>query len=79
VVVVTNHANRAYDSYRIGLPRGGLWRVRFNSDWLGYSPVFTNHPSNDLWAMWGQNSDGMPFAGDVSIGPYTTLILSQDD
>jgi 1,4-alpha-glucan branching enzyme len=79
VIVVANFANGAYDSYRIGLPRGGIWRVRFNGDWRGYSPAFTDHASYDLSTVSGGNSDNMPFGGDVSIGPYTVLILSQDD
>jgi 1,4-alpha-glucan branching enzyme len=79
VVVVLNFANRSYPAYRIGLPRAGLWRVRFNGDWRGYSTVFTDQPSYDLWAMLGGNNDAMPFGGDVSIGPYTALILSQDE
>jgi 1,4-alpha-glucan branching enzyme len=77
VVVVANFANRGYDAYRIGLPRGGTWRVRFNSDWNGYSPVFSNHPSFDLDAD-GQGADGMGFSGAVGLGPYTAVILSQD-
>ncbi len=78
VVVIANFANRGYDSYSIGLPRGGVWRVRFNSDWGGYSPVFTSHPSFDLNAS-ADSRDGMPFSGAVGIGPYTALILSQDE
>jgi 1,4-alpha-glucan branching enzyme len=77
VVVLANFANRSYDSYRIGLPRGGIWRVRYNSDWNGYSSIFTNHLSFDL-ATDGSGADGMPFAGSVGIGPYTALLLSQD-
>lgn len=77
VVVMANFANRSYDSYRIGLPRAGVWRVRLNSDWGGYSPVFTSHSSFDLVAGEGSR-DGMPFNGAVGIGPYAALILSQD-
>jgi 1,4-alpha-glucan branching enzyme len=77
VVVVANFANRGYDAYRIGLPRGGTWRVRFNSDWNGYSPMFTNHASFDLDTD-GQGADGMGFAGSVGLGPYTAVVLSQD-
>jgi 1,4-alpha-glucan branching enzyme len=77
VVVVANFAQRSYDKYRIGLPRGGSWRVRFNSDWGGYGAVFTNCRSVDLSAFPG-DSDGMPFAGEVGIGPYSAVILSQD-
>ena len=79
VVVVLNFANRAYDAYRIGLPRAGRWRVRFNSDWSGYSSVFTNHESFDATAFSGGHSDPMPFGGDVALGPYAAVILSQDD
>ena len=77
VVALVNLAARGYDAYRIGLPRGGLWRVRFNGDWGGYSTVFTNHPSFDLWAS-RADCDTMHFAGDVGLGPYSAVILSQD-
>ena len=78
VVVVLNFANQRYATYRIGLPRAGRWRVRFNGDWGGYSPVFTDCPSTDLdaLAVW---RDGMPCSGEVGLGPYTALILSQDE
>jgi 1,4-alpha-glucan branching enzyme len=79
VVVVLNFANRGYDAYRIGLPRGGRWRVRFNSDWRGYSSAFTDRPSFDTVALQGGNGDNMPFGGDIGLGPYTAIILSQDD
>ena len=78
VVVVANFANRAYDAYRVGLPRGGLWKVRFNSDWGGYSPAFTDHPSTDTWTS-GDGADQMRCAADIGLGPYAVVILSQDD
>src|SRR5262249_59701665 len=37
VVVVANFSGRAFSSYEIGLPRGGLWRLRFNGDSPRYS------------------------------------------
>ena len=77
VVIIANFANRSYDAYNFGLPRAGVWRVRFNSDWGGYSPVFTNHQSFDM-ATSSQGADTMPVSGSVGIGPYTALILSQD-
>jgi len=78
VVVVLNFANRSYAGYRVGLPRGGAWRVRLNSDWRGYSSVFTDHDSFDCWAAPGRTADAMPFSADVGLGPYTAVILSQD-
>jgi 1,4-alpha-glucan branching enzyme len=77
VVILANFANTAYPSYQIGLPRGGLWRVRLNSDWNGYSPVFTNQASNDAWTA-NDGADGMPCSASFGLGPYALLILSQD-
>lgn len=76
VVVVLNLADRNYDSYTIGFPRGGTWYVRFNSDWNGFSPDFSSKPGYDTTAGPG-GQDGMSFAGNIGIGPYTALILSQ--
>lgn len=76
VVVVANFANRAYPSYGLGLPRGGLWKVRFNSDSRLYGPDFGNYPSSDVTAA-AQPKDGLDYSAYVSIGPYTAVILSQ--
>lgn len=76
VVVVLNLANRSYGSYSLGFPREGLWRVRFNSDWSGYSPDFTNQLSYDTTTS-QPGADNMPFSANVGIGPYTAIILSQ--
>lgn len=77
VIVVINFTSRGYSSYTIGFPRGGNWKVRFNSDWNGYSPDYQNWLSYEAEAN-GQPMDGMPCSGNVGIGPYTALILSQD-
>lgn len=76
VVIVLNLANRAYESYTIGFPRPGDWRVRFNSDWSGYSPDFTSHPGYHTAGATGRY-DGLDFHGPIGIGPYTALILTQ--
>ncbi|HVW64616.1 MAG TPA: alpha-amylase family glycosyl hydrolase [Nitrosospira sp.] len=76
VVVVANFANRSYDSYSIGFPRAGLWWVRFNSDYAGYGPDFGNQQGYDTVAVPGGRDD-MPCAGNIGIGPYSVLILSQ--
>ncbi|HSS61863.1 MAG TPA: alpha-amylase family glycosyl hydrolase [Candidatus Limnocylindrales bacterium] len=76
-LVLLNFANRAFDSYTIGVPRAGLWRVRLNSDWSGYDSAFGNHLSLDSVA--GEMPyDGLPFSIQVGIGTYTALIMSQD-
>src|SRR5262245_57834787 len=78
VVVVANFANRSYTSYTLGFPRAGQWRVRFNSDWKGYSTDFGNQPGYDTVAGGGP-MDNMPFQANVGLGPYAVLILSQDN
>ena len=77
VVVVANFANRAYSSYTLGFPRDGSWKVRFNSDWDGYSEAFGNHFSYDTEAF-GGTTDNMPCHGNVGLGPYSAIVLSQD-
>ncbi len=78
VVIVANFGNRAYDDYSLGFPRAGVWRVRFNSDWQGFGSDFGNHPGYDTMAGSG-SQDQMPFQANVGIGPYSVLILSQDN
>ncbi|MHC5261454.1 alpha-amylase family glycosyl hydrolase [Streptomyces sp. UC4497] len=77
-IVLANFANRAYPDYTIGLPRRGTWRVRFNSDWSGYDPAFGNHAAFDLSAE-GPGLDDMPCSGTLGLGPYSAIILSQDE
>jgi 1,4-alpha-glucan branching enzyme len=77
VVVLVNLGSHAWPAYTIGLPRGGTWRVRFNSDWAGYSAAFGGFPSDDRAAR-PEPYDGLPYRGELSIGPYTAVILSQD-
>jgi 1,4-alpha-glucan branching enzyme len=77
VIVVLNLANRAYQNYTLGFPRPGTWNVRFNSDWSGYSPDFSSHPGYHAVTEPG-DYDGLDFCGDVGIGPYTALVLTQN-
>ena len=77
-VILLNFANRAYDGYTIGLPRPGVWRVRLNTDWPGYDATFGGQPSDDFQALQTPR-DGLPCSGDVGLGPYTAIVLSQDE
>jgi 1,4-alpha-glucan branching enzyme len=77
VVVVVNVANRSYQSYRIGLPRPGTWRVRFNSDYIGYSSDFGAQPTFDT-ATDPQPADGMPCSASIGLAAYSAVVLSQD-
>jgi 1,4-alpha-glucan branching enzyme len=78
VVVVANLANREQNGYAINFPRTGLWKVRFNSDSSLYEPSFSNHASPNVTAA-PADQDPPAIKGDISIGPYTLLVLSQDE
>ncbi|MBE7212437.1 MAG: alpha amylase C-terminal domain-containing protein, partial [Gluconacetobacter diazotrophicus] len=77
VVVAVNFSARAFDGYAFGVPRSGLWRLRFNGDWGGYGEGFDDTPSIDSAAT-EEGRDGLPATLRIGIGPYTVLILSQD-
>ncbi|MEE9294415.1 MAG: alpha-amylase family glycosyl hydrolase [Phycisphaerae bacterium] len=77
VVIVANFSNQGFTSYNLGFPRGGTWRVRFNSDWDAYDSSFGNWNSSDTTANSGPK-DGMNYNANVGIGPYTIIVLSQD-
>jgi 1,4-alpha-glucan branching enzyme len=77
VVVVLNVANRSYEGYRIGMPRAGPWRVRFNSDHRGYSDDFGGQPVFDT-ATDDQPADGMPWSARLGLPAYSAVVLSQD-
>lgn len=77
VIVVVNMMNKNCDDYVIGFARAGLWKTRFNSDSYNYGANFANHPTPDV-NTYEEEIDGLPCSGKISIGPYTTVIFSQD-
>jgi 1,4-alpha-glucan branching enzyme len=81
VVVVASFANRTLaEGYRIGLPRGGNWIIRFNSDWKGYSPDFHDVSNPEGRIVAEKNPyDGCDYSGIVSLAPYGLLVLSQEE
>jgi 1,4-alpha-glucan branching enzyme len=81
VVVIASFTEKAFENnYRIGLPRGGEWTIRFNSDWKGYSPDFhdVSTPEGKVVAE-RQLQDNCNYSGVVSLPPYGCLILSQEE
>ena len=78
VVVVVNMTNQNRDGVRLGFPRAGWWKTRFNSDSYKYDPNFYNHPTPDVETQ-EEGADGLPCSGEISIGPYTVVIFSQDE
>lgn len=77
VVIVANFSHQAREDYAVGFPQPGAWRLRFNSDGQVYDESFSDHPTQDVEAVEG-DLDGLPCQGNVSIGPYSVVIFSQD-
>ena len=76
VVVVANFSNVPMPNLNIGFPRQGQWHVLFNSGASVYDPSFKNGDSFDTTANPGAK-DGLNFNGNVGIGAYSVVILSQ--
>ncbi len=78
VIVMVNLSAIPHPAYRVGVPRAGRWRVRFNSDWDGYDPEFETVELVDADAT-RERRDGLRYSLEVGLGPYSAVILSQDD
>jgi hypothetical protein len=67
--------------YRLGLPAGGVWKVRLDSDSRRYGADHGGPPADqplpELQAQTGPR-DGQPHQGAVRLGRYAVVILSQD-
>jgi 1,4-alpha-glucan branching enzyme len=77
VTVIANFANRAWEDYRIGFVRQGMWKLRFNSDAACYSEDFGDFPAADVLPE-AKKHDGLPFSAAVKLAPYSVLIYSED-
>ena len=78
VIVLANFSAMPLPDYHVGVPRAGRWRVRFNSDWDGYDPEFETVDSVDTDST-PEPLDGLGHTLRVGLGPYSAVILSQDD
>ncbi len=76
-IVIMNFSNTGRNGYRIGMPRDGQWKVRFNSDWSGYDSSYANWGTFDTNASYASPYDGLSASALIDIGPYTCVILSQ--
>lgn len=75
-VVIFGFSDGIKFNYRIGFPRNGLWKLRFNSDATVYDGLFDDAPSDDVNTT-DQPCDNQPFSAALSLGAYSCLIYSQ--
>lgn len=71
VVIIVNFNNMEHTAYNVRFPRSGIWRMRFNSSWQGYSSDFKEVPIHEVITN---------ESGDVQLAlpKYGVYILSQD-
>ncbi len=77
VVVVLNLHHEARETYRLGFPHGGTWKLRLNTDWQGYSDDFGDFASHDVEAV-EHECDGMAWSAEIAVGSYAALVYSQE-
>jgi 1,4-alpha-glucan branching enzyme len=70
-VVVGNFTSNTVNNYSLSFPSPGNWYVQLNSDSASYGPDYSNMGSSMVTAS------GSPATANITIGPYSALILSQ--
>jgi 1,4-alpha-glucan branching enzyme len=70
-VVVGNFTSNVLNNYSLTFPSAGNWYVQLNSDSTNYGPDYSNIGSSVVTA------NGNPATANITIGPYSALILSQ--
>ena len=76
VVVVVNLRNRGYARYDVGLPAGGTWHVRLDSDDPRWSTDFHGAAPATVESI-AHAYDNQPFTGPVVLGPWSVVVLSR--
>ena len=71
VLVIINFSNQSLKDYEVAFPGDGVWRLRLNTDWDGYSDQFDNLGIGDVTVRDGRTN--------VKIAPYSVLVFSQDE
>ncbi|MBL8950197.1 MAG: alpha amylase C-terminal domain-containing protein [Myxococcaceae bacterium] len=75
-LVILNLRNRAYTRYDFGVPMGGTWRVRLDSDALEFGSDFGGGQSGSIEAIEAVK-DGQPFTLPVKLGAYGAVVLTR--
>ena len=70
-VVIGNFTSNTVNNYSLSFPSAGNWYVQLNSDSTAYGPDYGNIGSPVVTAS------GSPATGNITLGPYSALILSQ--
>jgi len=70
-VVIANFASTVLNDYPLNFPSAGTWYVHLNTDSTNYGADYGNIGGSVVTAS------GSPASANITIGPYSALILSQ--
>ena len=76
VVVVVNLRNKAYTRYDVGVPSGGTWRIRLDTDWTKYGDDFGGGATADVQTI-TQAKDNQPYTLPVKLAAYGAVVFSR--
>jgi len=82
VVVVANFANQTVRDHRLRFPGDGVWHIRLDSHWCDYGAGDgKNAPPEVVATPVAEKAvaGGYLFEGDVTLAPYSILMLSQPE
>jgi 1,4-alpha-glucan branching enzyme len=77
VIVVANFANEARESYVIGVPSEGAWKLRFTNDDRRYGIGSESGGQGEIASQPG-DKHGFAYQAAIAIAPYTVQIYSQE-
>ena len=77
VLVAMNFAARPVEDLVVGLPEGGPWHLRVDTDWEGYSADFEGRTAIVDLRPEATQHDGRPARARLAIGGYTALIYTR--
>lgn len=77
VMVVINFSTQPVENYALGVPTGGAWQVRLNTDSKSYSGDFSDQGPATAEAQ-PEPHDGYTHRITVALAAYSALILSQN-
>jgi 1,4-alpha-glucan branching enzyme len=78
VVVAFNFSTNPMEHYEVGMPAGGRWAVRLNSDSPVYAAEFGGEEAFDVVAD-GPALDGCGQSATLRIGPYSAVVLTREE
>ena len=75
-MIVMNFSTLPVDNYEIGVPVGGTWHVRLNTDSKAYSGDFSDQGPATIEAQ-PEPHDGYTHRIKVALAAYSAVMISQ--